>query len=50
MIAQAFASSGAKVYITGRRLQVLKDAIASSGTVTGSFVPYAIFIYTYAFF
>ncbi len=39
MIAKAFAANGAKVYITGRRLDVLKQAAASVTGVPGSVVP-----------
>ncbi|KAK0442292.1 short-chain dehydrogenase [Desarmillaria tabescens] len=39
MIAKAFAANGAKVYITGRRLDVLKEAAASLTNVPGSLVP-----------
>ncbi|KAK0442248.1 short-chain dehydrogenase [Desarmillaria tabescens] len=38
-IAKAFAANGAKVYITGRRLNVLKEAAASVTGVPGSLVP-----------
>ncbi|PBK64181.1 NAD(P)-binding protein [Armillaria solidipes] len=39
MIAKAFAANGAKVYITGRRLNVLEQAAASVTGVPGSIVP-----------
>ncbi|SJL18976.1 related to dehydrogenases with different specificities (related to short-chain alcohol dehydrogenases) [Armillaria ostoyae] len=39
MIAKAFAANGAKVYITGRRLDVLEQAAASVTGVPGSIVP-----------
>ncbi|KAK0232649.1 hypothetical protein IW262DRAFT_1325784 [Armillaria fumosa] len=39
MIAKAFAANGAKVYITGRRLDVLEQAAASVTGVPGSVVP-----------
>ncbi|SJL03246.1 uncharacterized protein ARMOST_06597 [Armillaria ostoyae] len=39
MIAKAFASNGAKVYITGRRLDILEQAAASVTGVPGSIVP-----------
>ncbi|KAK0475184.1 short-chain dehydrogenase [Armillaria novae-zelandiae] len=39
MIAKAFAANGAKVYIAGRRLDVLKQAAASVTGVSGSIVP-----------
>ncbi|KAK0245145.1 hypothetical protein EDD85DRAFT_7193 [Armillaria nabsnona] len=38
-IAKAFAANGAKVYITGRRLDVLKEAAASVSGVSGSIIP-----------
>lgn len=38
-IAKAFAAAGAKVYITGRRLDVLEKAAASVTGVSGSIVP-----------
>ncbi|KAK0438983.1 hypothetical protein EV421DRAFT_1713817 [Armillaria borealis] len=38
-IAKAFAANGAKVYITGRRLNVLEEAAASVTGVSGSIVP-----------
>ncbi|KAK0442245.1 uncharacterized protein EV420DRAFT_1278378 [Desarmillaria tabescens] len=38
-IAKAFAANGAKVYITGRRLDVLEKAAASVTGVSGSVVP-----------
>ncbi|KAK0197857.1 hypothetical protein F5146DRAFT_921315 [Armillaria mellea] len=38
-IAKAFAANGAKVYITGRRLNVLEEAAASVTSVSGSIVP-----------
>ncbi|KAK0245113.1 hypothetical protein EDD85DRAFT_5874 [Armillaria nabsnona] len=38
MIAKAFAANGAKVYITGRRLDVLEKAAASVTGVSGSLV------------
>ncbi|KAK0446590.1 short-chain dehydrogenase [Desarmillaria tabescens] len=38
-IAKAFAANGAKVYITGRRLNVLEKAAASVTGVSGSIVP-----------
>ncbi|KAK0446591.1 short-chain dehydrogenase [Desarmillaria tabescens] len=38
-IAKAFAANGAKVYITGRRLNVLEEAAASVTGVPGSLVP-----------
>ncbi|KAK0207840.1 hypothetical protein DFS33DRAFT_1299493 [Desarmillaria ectypa] len=39
-IAKAFAATGAKVYITGRRLDVLEKAAASVTGVSGSIVPF----------
>ncbi|KAK0506697.1 short-chain dehydrogenase [Armillaria luteobubalina] len=39
MIAKAFAANGAKVYITGRRLDVLERAATSVTGVPGSIVP-----------
>ncbi|KAK0245115.1 short-chain dehydrogenase [Armillaria nabsnona] len=39
MIAKAFAANGAKVYITGRRLDVLEKAAASVIGISGSIVP-----------
>ncbi|SJL11715.1 related to tropinone reductase [Armillaria ostoyae] len=39
MIAKAFAANGAKVYITGHRLDVLEQASASVTGVSGSIVP-----------
>ncbi|KAG7439080.1 NAD(P)-binding protein [Guyanagaster necrorhizus] len=39
MIAKAFAANGAKVYITGRRLDVLEKAAASVTGVPGSIIP-----------
>ncbi|KAK0432606.1 short-chain dehydrogenase [Desarmillaria tabescens] len=39
MIAKAFAANGAKVYITGCRLDVLKQAAASVTGVPGSIIP-----------
>ncbi|KAK0475165.1 hypothetical protein IW261DRAFT_1647259 [Armillaria novae-zelandiae] len=38
-IAKAFAAAGAKVYVTGRRLDVLEKAAASVTGVSGSIVP-----------
>ncbi|PBK64193.1 NAD(P)-binding protein [Armillaria solidipes] len=38
-IAKAFAANGAKVYITGRRLDVLEKAAASVTDVSGSILP-----------
>ncbi|PBK64153.1 NAD(P)-binding protein [Armillaria solidipes] len=38
-IAKAFAAAGAKVYVTGRRLDVLEKAAASVTGVSGSVVP-----------
>ncbi|PBK64144.1 NAD(P)-binding protein [Armillaria solidipes] len=38
-IAKAFAAAGAKVYVTGRRLDVLEKAAASVAGVSGSIVP-----------
>lgn len=38
-IAKSFAAAGAKVYVTGRRLDVLKKAAASVTGVSGSIVP-----------
>ncbi|KAK0506701.1 hypothetical protein EDD18DRAFT_1375227 [Armillaria luteobubalina] len=38
-IAKAFAANGAKVYITGRRLNVLKEAATSVTGVSGSIIP-----------
>ncbi|KAK0199566.1 short-chain dehydrogenase [Desarmillaria ectypa] len=40
MIAKAFAANGAKVYITGRRLDVLEQAAVSVTGVPGSIVPW----------
>ncbi|KAK0442260.1 uncharacterized protein EV420DRAFT_1315342 [Desarmillaria tabescens] len=39
MIAKAFAANGAKVYITGRRLDVLEQAATSVTGIPGSIVP-----------
>ena len=39
MIAQGLAANGAKVYITGRREDTLKQAAASVQNVSGSLVP-----------
>ncbi|KAK0442261.1 uncharacterized protein EV420DRAFT_1079361 [Desarmillaria tabescens] len=39
MMAKAFAANGAKVYITGRRLDVLEQAAASVTSVPGSIIP-----------
>ncbi|KAK0204428.1 hypothetical protein DFS33DRAFT_1258590 [Desarmillaria ectypa] len=39
MIAKAFAANGAKVYITGRRMDVLEQAAASVTGIPGSIVP-----------
>ncbi|KAK0442244.1 uncharacterized protein EV420DRAFT_1578570, partial [Desarmillaria tabescens] len=39
MIAKAFAANGVKVYITGRRLDVLEQATASVTGVSGSIIP-----------
>ncbi|KAK0199316.1 hypothetical protein DFS33DRAFT_1388764 [Desarmillaria ectypa] len=39
MIAKAFAANGAKVYITGRRMDVLEKAAASVTGIPGSIVP-----------
>ncbi|KAK0199309.1 hypothetical protein DFS33DRAFT_1268744 [Desarmillaria ectypa] len=39
MIAKAFAANGAKVYITGRRMDVLEQAATSVTGVPGSIVP-----------
>ncbi|PBK72073.1 NAD(P)-binding protein [Armillaria solidipes] len=39
VIAKAFAANGAKVYITGRRLDVLEKAAASVTSFSGSIVP-----------
>ncbi|KAK0227161.1 short-chain dehydrogenase [Armillaria nabsnona] len=39
IIAKAFAANGAKVYITGRRLDVLEKAAASVTSFSGSIVP-----------
>ncbi|KAK0502031.1 short-chain dehydrogenase [Armillaria luteobubalina] len=39
MIAKAFAANGAKVYITGRRLDVLENIAATVTSVSGSIVP-----------
>ncbi|KAK0446567.1 short-chain dehydrogenase [Desarmillaria tabescens] len=39
IIAKAFAANGAKVYITGRRLNVLEEAAASVTGIPGSLVP-----------
>ncbi|SJL03242.1 related to dehydrogenases with different specificities (related to short-chain alcohol dehydrogenases) [Armillaria ostoyae] len=38
-IAKAFAAAGAKVYVTGRRLDVLEKAAASVAGMSGSIVP-----------
>ncbi len=45
MIAKAFAANGAKIYITGRRLDVLEKAAASVIGISGSIVPSVTDIY-----